>query len=208
MKLTWLGHSCFLITSGNSSLLIDPFEPGSVPGYSKISQTVDGVLCTHQHFDHNYTPGAVIKEQPDLSPFHITEIPSYHDDRQGTLRGSNTIYLIEAEGIRLAHMGDIGCPLTQEQLNLLKNLKACLIPVGGTYTVNAEGAKQILDALSPEIVLPMHYRDGEYGLQDLECSLEDFTVLFHNRSFIYYRTNEMELTMDTPAHIAVLHQPA
>ena len=99
MRITWLGHSCFKITSQNSSILIDPFEPGSVPGYSDISQTVDGVLCTHQHFDHNYTAGAIIRENPDLSAFHITEISAWHDDQNGALRGSNTIFLIEAEGL-------------------------------------------------------------------------------------------------------------
>lgn len=206
MRITWLGHSCFKITSQNSSILIDPFEPGSVPGYSDISQTVDGVLCTHQHFDHNYTDGAVIKENPDLSAFHITEIPTYHDDQNGALRGTNTIYLIEAEGIRLAHMGDIGCSLTEEQAAILKDLKACLIPIGGTYTVDAQGAKNLLELLRPEVIIPMHYRDGDYGLRELG-TLEDFTVLFLNRSFQYYRSNEMELTKDTPPHIAILNQP-
>ncbi len=206
MRITWLGHSCFKITSQNSSILIDPFEPGSVPGYSDISQTVDGVLCTHQHFDHNYTAGAIIRENPDLSAFHITEISAWHDDQNGALRGSNTIFLIEAEGIRLAHIGDIGCPLTQEQATLLKGLKACLIPIGGTYTVDAQGAQQILDVLCPEVIIPMHYRDGEYGFPELG-TLEDFTTLFLNRSFQYYRSNEMELTKDTPPHIAILNHP-
>ena len=206
MKLTWLGHSCFKITSKNSSILLDPFEPGSVPGYPRISQTVDQVLCTHQHFDHNYRDGGRITENPDLSAFTITEIPSYHDDQKGALRGENTIFLIEAEGIRLAHLGDIGCPLTEEQAARLKGLKACLIPIGGTYTVDAAGAKQILDQIQPEIILPMHYRDGQYGLEELG-TLEAFTALFPDRSFQYYRSNEMELTADTPAHIAILHHP-
>src|SRR5699024_8974498 len=117
-----------------------------------------------------------------------------------------TIFLIEAEGIRLAHMGDIGCPLTQEQATLLKGLKACLIPIGGTYTVDAQGAQQILDVLCPEVIIPMHYRDGEYGFPELG-TLEDFTTLFLNRSFQYYRSNEMELTKDTPPHIAILNHP-
>ena len=54
MKITWIGHSCFLIEKDNFKIVIDPYEPESVPGIKEIKETADMVLCSHEHHDHNY----------------------------------------------------------------------------------------------------------------------------------------------------------
>ena len=93
----------------------------------------------------------------------MTQIPSFHDDRGGALRGENTISVVEAEDLRIAHMGDIGCMLTAEQLSALGRVDLMMIPVGGHYTVDARGAREIVQAVKPGIVIPMHFRGRGFG---------------------------------------------
>lgn len=134
IKIKWLGHSCFAVECKNYRIVLDPFEPGSVPGLLSVREEADLVLCSHEHFDHNYRAGVVVSEQPGESPFRVTALSSYHDDQQGALRGKNTIFLLEAEGMRIVHFGDIGCMPGELVLEKLRGADAVMIPVGGHYT--------------------------------------------------------------------------
>lgn len=164
IELRWLGHACFQVTYEGYSIVLDPFEPGSVPGCASIDTEADEVLCSHGHHDHNYTAGVRLPLEKRESPFQVTVLSTYHDDRQGTLRGENKIHILEAGGIRVAHFGDIGCKLTPEQIKQLQGLDAAMLPVGGFYTVDAAGAWEIAEELQPTVILPMHYRSETFGL--------------------------------------------
>ena len=174
MKLKWLGHSCFRVECGDFALVLDPFEPGSVPGCKEIRETAGGVLCSHQHHDHNYIAGVTLKEGEN--PFHVEALDSFHDDCQGAKRGSNRIHILEAGGVRVAHFGDIGCMPSPAQLERLQNLDAVMIPVGGFYTVGPQEAKAIVDAIHSRVVIPMHYRSESFGF-DVLGTVEDFLAL-------------------------------
>lgn len=177
IKLKWLGHSCFRVECRGYALVLDPFEPGSVPGCRDIHETANEVLCSHEHHDHNYRAGITLL--PGESPFHLQVVESWHDDCQGAKRGPNRIHVLEADGLRVAHFGDIGCVPTSEQLSLLQGLDAALLPVGGFYTVGPEEARAIVDAIRPRVVIPMHYRKdspGGFGF-DVLGPLEDFLAL-------------------------------
>lgn len=52
MKLTWLGHSCFIIESQGYRIVLDPYQDGSVPGLAPVRAEADLVLCSHGHSDH------------------------------------------------------------------------------------------------------------------------------------------------------------
>lgn len=162
MKLTYLGHACFKIESGDYSIIIDPYAPGSVPGYASLDEQANLVLCTHEHGDHNSRDSVTLKPEVP-SPFEITRIPSWHDDRQGALRGPNTIYILKAENMTVIHLGDLGCLPDSETLTRLANADVLLIPVGGHYTIDAATASSLTDLLSPKIVIPMHYRGPGFG---------------------------------------------
>ena len=161
MKITWYGHACFALESADGRVVFDPYAPGKVPGWKLPELEAELVLCSHGHTDHSWAEGVTLSGRPFTGS--VTQIPSFHDDRGGALRGENTISVVEAEDLRIAHMGDIGCMLTAEQLSALGRVDLMMIPVGGHYTVDARGAREIVQAVKPGIVIPMHFRGRGFG---------------------------------------------
>ena len=165
MKLTWYGHSCFLLESAHGSVVFDPYAPGKVPGWTLPALEADAVLCSHGHSDHGYAEGVKLTGRPYAAA--VTRIGSFHDDCGGALRGENTISLVADERIRAVHMGDVGCALTAEQIAALGRVDVLMIPVGGHYTVDADGAWEIARSLGAAIVIPMHYRGRGFGYAEI-----------------------------------------
>ena len=161
MKLTWQGHSCFLLEGESGSLVFDPYAPGSVPGLTLPAMTADEVVCSHGHRDHNYRIGIILTGREN--GFRITAFHSFHDEKQGTLRGGNQITLVEAEGLRLVHLGDQGCMPERAQIEALHGADVLMIPVGGYYTIDGAEAWTLTELLEPRIVIPMHYRGEGFG---------------------------------------------
>lgn len=166
MKIKWLGHSSFLLTESTGiSVLTDPFDPKMV-GYDFSAPEVDIVTVSHGHGDHNYLKG--VKKYKQLydaegkfeyeGRVHVTGIMSAHDEAGGKKRGNNIIYKIGMDGVNICHMGDIGEPCSPELIERLLPVNVLLIPVGGNYTIDAEQAKEYVDRLMPDIVIPMHYK--------------------------------------------------
>ena len=174
MNITWLGHSCFILESEGFRALLDPYH--EVAGLPDIEAEADAVYCSHDHFDHAYTE-KVRLTSGRTNPFSVTEIQTFHDDKGGALRGTNVIRKFAAGGVSVAHFGDLGHPLSAEQLAELGPCDAILIPVGGFYTIDAATAKAVADAVGAPVVVPMHYRSGPVGF-DVLSTLEDFTGLY------------------------------
>ena len=181
MKIEYLGHACFKIYCVDGELVIDPYKDGSVDGLPPLRVEADEVICTHGHADHSGTECVTLSGND--RHIEVTPIASWHDDQQGKLRGPNTMYIIESEEYKIAHLGDLGCPLNDEQKQLLQNLDALMIPVGGYFTIDAKQAKGIVDELKPACVIPMHYRGENFGYEVL-APVEDFLELFptHERT--------------------------
>lgn len=165
MKITWLGHSSFLIEdSKGRKILTDPFD--ETVGYKTFNGDVDVVTISHRHFDHDYTKNL------DLSKTHIldkvgmfnicdipiTGFPSFHDEVKGTKRGENTIYIINVDGYKICHLGDLGHILNKDEIASLGNIDILLIPVGGNYTIDAKEASELTKFLKSHIIIPMHYK--------------------------------------------------
>ena len=174
MKLTWLGHSCFLLEQDGYRLVTDPYT--GVEGYPPLSVSAHAVCCSHHHFDHDAVD-AVTALPPVKSPFTVREVETCHDEKGGALRGSNTVRVFTAGGVSVAHLGDLGHQLTAAQLDAIGSVDAVLVPVGGVYTVDAAGAKAVCDALHPRCVIPMHYHHAPYGLPNV-AGVEDFLRLW------------------------------
>lgn len=162
MKLEWMGHACFAITTEKGTRIVtDPFD--EKVGYPLPWGRADVVTVSHGHFDHNcyerLNPENVVKEPGEyvFGDVKITGVASFHDDAQGAKRGTNVIYVIEADGKRVAHMGDLGHMLSDEQIAALGRLDVLMIPVGGTYTLTGEQAAEQAQAIGAEAVVPMHY---------------------------------------------------
>ena len=197
MTITWCGHACFLLESSCGSVVFDPYAPGKVPGWKLPALTADKVVCSHGHADHNWAEGVKLTGRTFTGK--LTQIPSFHDDRHGALRGENLITLVEAEGLRVVHMGDIGCALTAEQSAALGRVDVLMIPVGGHYTVDAAGAWEITKALAPKIVIPMHYRGADFGY-DVIGPVEPFLKLAGNVKVIDGMSYTVALS-DAPATV-------
>ena len=201
MKLIWHGHACFSLTCRDFTVVLDPYEDHYVPGFPPLRLTGDLVLCSHQHNDHNAAEIVTLRTgRPN--PFRITKIPTFHDPEGGRLRGENTIHLLEVGKLRVAHFGDLGCPLSPAQKAELQGLDAAMVPVGGFYTIGPQEAKALLDDLRPKVFLPMHYRMGAVGLPAVG-QVEDFLSLVEN--YVYYPTDTLSLDEGTKPQIAVLH---
>jgi len=175
--LTWYGHSCFHLDLREAgSVIFDPYEPGSVPGVElPEGLTADMVICSHEHGDHNAAGRVQLTGRKPV--FSVSAIDTFHDPEGGRLRGRNRISIVENGAFRAAHLGDLGCSLTEDQIGTLKNLDLLMIPVGGFFTIGPEEAKAVVEALEPRVVVPMHYRRGSTGFPVISA-LEDFTSLF------------------------------
>lgn len=175
MKITYLGHACFFLESGGYRIVLDPFT--DVPGYRELSIEAELCLCSHEHGDHAYREGVKLSGKQIANPFKITEIESYHDDEKGAKRGKNIIRILEAEGIRVAHFGDLGCEPDDAAMKLLSGLDVALLPVGGVYTIDPKEAKALIEKLKPVLTIPMHYRSASSGYGVI-ADLSDFTKQF------------------------------
>lgn len=199
MRITWLGHACFALQSGAYTLVVDPYT--DVPGCGPLQVEADAVYCSHDHFDHNYLPAVTLREGK-ASPFTVDTLQTWHDDRQGALRGSNLVHIFRAEGMRVVHLGDLGEELTEQQTRELSGCDALLLPIGGTYTINAVEAKQVIEQVRPRVVIPMHYRGAGFGFEDIG-RLEPFLAQFEPEQIHRLAGPSMELTGTTPRQIAV-----
>lgn len=170
MKLTWLGHACFLLEQDGYTIVIDPYK--DVEGHADVQTTAHAVYCSHQHFDHSAVDGVTLLPAREC-PFTVRTVETCHDEEGGALRGKNLIHIFSAGGITVAHLGDLGHQLTAEQVEAIGKVDGILIPIGGTYTVDAAGAEQVCDAIDPKWVVPMHYRHDPYGFPVL-TTVEDF----------------------------------
>ena len=197
MKITWEGHSCFKVETEQGSVVFDPYQSGSVPGLGDLDLTADLVLCSHEHGDHN------ARERVSLTgkkpSFTVEVLDCFHDEVKGAKRGKNKIYCIEAEGMRIVHMGDLGHQL--EDVSLIQNCDVCMVPIGGFYTIDAATAKSIMDKVNPRIIVPMHYRSDKFGF-DVIGTLDAFTKYYDN--VVVYNSSSVEVTKDTKPQVMVL----
>lgn len=188
MKLTWLGHACFLLEEDGFRLVLDPYA--GVEGYPELSVEAHEILCSHGHLDHCAKECVTLLPKRE-SPFVVRTAATCHDPQGGALRGSNTVHVLTAGGITLAHLGDLGHRLTPDQLSAIGPLDGVLTPVGGFYTIDAQEAKAVCDALSPRWIIPMHYRHAPYGLSQVG-QVEPFLAQFSQVTRL--PGNSLELT--------------
>lgn len=166
MDIIYLGHSSFKISGKAASVITDPFDPSMV-GIKYPKTSADIITISHAHPDHNFV-GSVEAEgtvkvvdgpgEYEIKGISIMGYPSFHDNEKGAARGENTIYVFEHEGFRLAHLGDLGHTLTEDQIRDIGDIDVLFIPVGGEYTIGPDEATKVTRAIEPKIVVPMHFQ--------------------------------------------------
>jgi L-ascorbate metabolism protein UlaG (beta-lactamase superfamily) len=179
MVITWYGQSCFKIQSGETVLITDPFDKAI--GLTPPRGQVNIVTISHHHCDHDNIEALAgsnpfVVDGPgeyEIKGVNIFGLMTDHDQKEGKERGKNTAYVIEMEGIRICHLGDIGqAKLDNSQIEMIDGADILMIPAGGIYTVNAEEASDLINQIEPKIVIPMHYKIA--GLTLRLDGLEEF----------------------------------
>ena len=184
MLVQHIGHAEFLLeTESGVRIVTDPYDAGC--GYPVQPVEAEAALVSHHHHDHDavenlkgdpkvidqagiYTPAAGIR---------ITAIQGYHDDAQGAKRGETLLFLIEADGLRAVHLGDLGEMLNDEQIRILKEPDILMIPVGGFYTIDGGQARKTAEQLNAKVILPMHYKtkyNAEWPISGPEVFTEGY----------------------------------
>jgi L-ascorbate metabolism protein UlaG (beta-lactamase superfamily) len=171
MTIQWYGHSCFKISTkpeGRGSgedvvIFTDPFnkEIGLRPPQGRA----DIVTVSHNHPDHNNAEA--LRGEPkvldlpgeySIKGVTIKGTNSFHDKKEGAERGLNTIFIIESEGIRICHLGDLATSLNNKQLEEINGVDIVMVPIGGRHSLDGKEAKNVIDQIEPKMVLPMHYK--------------------------------------------------
>ncbi|HVZ74162.1 MAG TPA: MBL fold metallo-hydrolase [Polyangia bacterium] len=189
-KLTWLGQSAFVLeTATGTRIVMDPIPKGL--GYDlPAGLKADAITISHEHPDHNNV-GLVVnkprvlrgltadkkgwtKIDEKVKDVAVRSVGVYHDDQKGAQRGLNTVFIFEVGGLRIAHLGDLGHLLTDDQLSAIGSVDVALVPVGGTYTLDAYQATRVIDQLHPRlVVVPMHYKTDALTIKEL-ATVDEF----------------------------------
>lgn len=208
MKIEFIAHATFKLTLDDGRvIIIDPYMGMSFQGrfnYPPFVTPADVVAITHDHLDHNYLGDitgdpVVVREAADLPGLKITSIRVWHDQFEGTkFGGAVDMKCIEADGIRLLHMGDCGECLTDAQLKALGPIDVVLIPCGGFYTIDGAMAADIAKRLGATTTIPCHYKTELCALPIVDET--EFCAQFDRIT----RLNKSEFTPGEAAGVVVL----
>lgn len=189
MYITWLGQSAFKfqdkLNSDGFTVATDPFDP-DYTGLKMPSFEADIVTVSHDHKDHNYLKA--IRKTPfmidtagelEYMGVYIEGIDSYHDEDKGKSKGGNIIFRFDFADISIAHLGDLGCVLSDKQIERLEGVDVVLVPIGGKNTLNAKKAVEVINQLEPRVVIPMHYQipDLKFELDGLEAFIKELGIV-------------------------------
>ena len=170
LQIRWHGHSCFEITN-DVTLVTDPHDGKSI-GIPAPSATGDIILVSHDHYDHNSVKtvekegSKVITDERkrNILNVEIRGIESFHDECGGKKRGKNIIYKFTIEDVTFCHLGDLGHDLDEDLLKRIGDVDILFIPIGGTFTLDADQAWNVINKIKPKIAVPMHYKIGGLSL--------------------------------------------
>jgi L-ascorbate metabolism protein UlaG (beta-lactamase superfamily) len=177
-QISWHGQSFFTIKTGKGMTIA--IDPHAIPEYGRMmGLKADVVLISHNHNDH--TQVGVFENSKDkdfrvitglkgnslkadwnqvdetIKDVRIRSVGVFHDNMEGMRYGKTAIFILEVDGWRIVHLGDLGHLLSPAQLKRIGPVDVLMIPVGGVYTLNGSEAKQVVAQIKPkEYIFPMH----------------------------------------------------
>jgi L-ascorbate metabolism protein UlaG (beta-lactamase superfamily) len=167
MKIQWFGQACFSITSQTGlKLITDPYETGLSPRflYAPVNESADIVTVSHSHGDHDNVSAVsgnhvIIRNAgvTTVKGLEIKGVMTFHDKVKGAELGTNIIFTFQMDGLRLAHLGDLGHPLSSEQIAELKGTDILFVPAGGGNPQDFQDIIALCHQLQPRLVIPMHF---------------------------------------------------
>lgn len=219
MKLKWYGHASFLITANDGTTIItDPYTPETA-GYAPITDSPDIVIMSSDndsfHCRADLIPGnptvinalqvaqsTGVRTEKDIEIQAIAAMEALdhheHDPDQ------NGMYRFTVDGISIGHMGDVGNPLSQQQVDFFRDVDVLLALAGGHPTILLDDLKAVIDAAHPRLVVPMHFRTLRYKPRNTVW-IASFLSYFDDADVDFACDYEVTLTaQDIPASTRVL----
>jgi L-ascorbate metabolism protein UlaG (beta-lactamase superfamily) len=211
MKIKWYGHASFGITTeGGVHICTDPYVTGCYDGaigYAPIADSCDVVLESHDHPDHagadELSGNPAVVRGPgehDAAGMKFVGTPTFHDESGGSERGENTVFTFEADGMKVAFLGDLGHVLTDEQVAAIGPVDVALVPVGGHFTIDAAAATTVAEQLGARVVIPMHYKTAACGFPI--AAVDEFVAGKNN--VVHAGAAEIDIAKDDLAEVRVV----
>jgi L-ascorbate metabolism protein UlaG (beta-lactamase superfamily) len=186
MRITWIGHSCFLLdpsTGSGPRVLTDPYQHGAYDGgvrYLPVAESAEIVTVSHSHPDHDHAAGVPGTPTVISTPGNrwergvdILGVPAFHDAAGGRQRGAVVVFRIVLGGVAVVHLGDLGHLPDAGMISALSPVDVLLLPVGGRpFTVSVEEAGRVMELFSPRLAIPMHYKTA--GVDFPVAPVDDF----------------------------------
>lgn len=176
LTLRWYGQSFFQLETTTGTKIV--FDPHAIEQYPRVMVTADLVLISHPHLDHatlipvtNRDKAKVlagvkvegrrqewITVDEKFKDIQIRNVGLFHDKDSGMSRGRNSAFIVEVDGLKICHLGDLGHELNERHIKAIGEIDVLFIPIGGIYTINGTDAKKVVEQLKPKkLIVPMHY---------------------------------------------------
>jgi len=188
LTVAWHGQSFFDVTSTKGTVFV--FDPHAISEYGRIEGIKpDVIMISHNHNDHTQVgifenaaekgdkapkiirglkPGDDGREtwnivDEKINDLHIMTVAAYHDEFQGMKHGKTVLFIVDVDGWRIVHLGDLGHKLSKAQLKALGQVDVLMVPCGGIYGLNGNEARDVVNQIKPkEFILPMHIGNRRY----------------------------------------------
>lgn len=203
MKIKWFAHASVKLQGDGLTIITDPYTPEEL-GFMPITDSADIVIrSSADDSGHNHaemiTGNPIVVTATELEPegetikgIHITPIHAQESLIYKERPRDNAMYLFDLDGLRVAHLGDIGNRITDDQLAQLQNVDVLFAPAGGPPTIDLADLADAVRAVKPRVMIPVHYHLPNTKIKMLPVT--EFTVLFAPDSVIVEPTAEIELT--------------
>lgn len=178
MDVTWFGHASFKLTDATGfSVITDPYTPEGV-GYAPIRETADAVLISSDDDDAHCRADLIPGTPPTLNALDVAldhggtaeiagltvraiEAAEWVDHPRG-IPGQNGMYRFALDGMQIAHMGDVGNRLTDDQIAFFEGVDVLFALAGGFLTIELPDLMEMIHRTRPRLVIPMHFRTLTY----------------------------------------------
>jgi L-ascorbate metabolism protein UlaG (beta-lactamase superfamily) len=208
MKIKWYGHACFRVEGDGTSIITDPYTP-EVAGLDPVEEPADIVIMSSATDSFHSCASMVPGDPKVLNALEIARmgsvevngvvfeaLPTMESLEHKESPDENAIYRFELDGISVLHLGDLGNPLTGEQLARLRGRVDVLLALtGGPPTIELEDLERAIEEIGPSVVIPMHYQIPKLKLDILP--LEAFTSRYPEDAVTWIGSAEVELSPST-----------
>ncbi len=208
VTIEFFGHNFFQITSPKGTKIItDPVSPGFYPTPNVAPHAV---TVGREHPNHNFVE--IAKNSPlilrGLSNYGaewnkisttvrdilVYTVPIYQQQFGNALKGA--AFVFDLGTICVTHLGDLSHKLTDEQIKIFGKVDIAMIPIGGTFTMPPDTAREVLQQLKPKIAIPMHYRESTH-------LLDMFVKGYPNKYLNTYKSSFSKMALPAPTQIVV-----